>query len=124
MHWYGHRNVRKDLVFRKAGKLTLWPIFSSNESPLLLLAACIYDRVLIIFSLGYDVRVVIILDRFVCLQVSVSLKAHIFRLVPLLKLLLVLHDIGKVLSSAVEGGTVEIVLLFLLALVVLQDFVT
>ena len=61
------------------------------------------------------------------LQVGVSLMlmliAHVFRHVPLLKLLFVLHHIWEVLTSAIESGTVEVVLLFLLAFVVLKDFV-
>ena len=58
------------------------------------------------------------------LQLAVSLlKAHVFRHVPLLKLLFVLHDIWKVLPPAIECGTVEVVLLFLLAFVVLKYLV-
>ena len=48
---------------------------------------------------------------------------HILWLVTLEELLLILHDIGKVLSSTVERWAVQIILLLLLAFVISEDLV-
>ena len=42
---------------------------------------------------------------------------------PLLKLLFVLHHVRKILSSSIKRWTVKIIVFFLLALIVLEDFI-
>ena len=102
------------------------PVLGPDPSAVILAAE--EHRVLVVVSGGGDlvgvVVVLILVGGFVRLQMAVSLLiAHVFWHVPLLKLLFVLHDIWKVLPSAIESGTVEVVLLFLLAFVVLKDLV-
>ena len=81
-------------------------VFGAESSAIIL--ATVEHRVLVVVSLagGLSVIIVMLLVRgFVGLQVGVSLMlmliAHVFRHVPLLKLLFVLHHIWEVLASAI-----------------------
>ena len=115
-YWHGRRDMRKNLIFGQAGQLTLG--YGS-----IFIVTAVDDWVLIVIGFCLGANLILVRDVLFLNFSPVVAHIHMLGLVPLEYLLLVLHDIWKVLSPTIEWRAEQIILLFLLAFVVREDFV-